>query len=128
MSRIARFARNAGSMGTVMTAIMAGFVIYVLIANPEGANARLLVPVLFLAFFAMYPLRGLLVDHLETTRRILTGMIILGGLAVFVLGRAPGKPLDQPEGQLGIVIYLGIYMGGYFWLLSDPRVGRGDDP
>lgn len=124
MSRLRRFCANAGAGGVVRASVIG--LIAVLIASGEladGSGYRV-VPILLGTFFASYPARHWMVDHVTLVRGLMNGAAVLAGIIVLVCKMAGVEKL--PGLSLAACAFLGGYMGLYFWLLSDPRIERYD--
>ena len=127
MNRVTRFAVNAGCVGTLMTAIVAGVVTYAVIARPGKSRWEIFVPTALSCFCAAFFLRNLLVDHFHISRWLLNGAVIVGAAGTFILRKSEPQLADSVVMTVAIGIYLGLYIGCYFWLLSDPRIERHTD-
>jgi hypothetical protein len=118
--RFTRFVKNAGGAGIIQILIMGIFFFFVLRKEIGSGQWLYTVPMMLIAFFATYPARNILVDHVGVTRVVMNALVVGTFVLLFVA---------MPEGErsrgrdLAIMAGVGLYMGAYFWLLSDERIG-----
>ena len=107
-----------------MSAFFAALVVYLMIARPDKGDWPIFVTAVLASFFAAYALRNLLVENFRISRWILNGAVILGAAAGFLLRKRAPELIESLEATLICGAFIGLYLGCYFWLLSDPRVER----
>jgi len=127
LNRFSRFARNVGWRGTIRSLFVAAFVVILGLAKPKEVELLLFAPIAVACFLVTYPIRNILVAHVRASE------IALGFVAIAIVGTSillgkvmPKVPREHPEILIALAAALGLYMGSYFWLHSDPRVERLD--
>lgn len=122
MNRLHRFTANAGTRGTLLTGAITVIVFFSLIQDIQQDQWKVTLPLLVAALGGTYAARDFLVRHLAIMRvamNVVAGAAILGGI---LLRREAGpEPWWLHAAMQGL---LGTYLGGYFWMFSDERVGR----
>lgn len=75
---------------------------------------------LILPIFLFFFIKEFLVEHSTWSSLIMNGIIIAWvGLVSFVIPRENFMTLP---GRIAVSLFLGIFLGVYFWLFSDPRI------
>jgi phosphatidylserine synthase len=122
MTRLRRFIQNAGFLGAGLNL----FVFIILLLLAQSALKRgdyIIVPIILGGLFGPYLIRAQLVEHARATQQLMN----LAWFALMALILAQFFTTIQLPSWTGIAIIatLALYIGVYFWLLSDRRIGRG---
>ncbi len=124
IDRFVRFARNAGFRGTARTLLVLAAFAVLLAREGTGGNRATLAAAAVIGVVLAYLGRELLLKSVRTTAIAMNAVLLLALVAAFA-GNRLLQMKEQPV-ALGLVVaaFLGLYLGSYFWLLSDPRVER----
>lgn len=120
MNRTARFFRNNGVVAAIQCAIVGIIVFYSIRKDIASGLWVITLPLVLAGFLAGYPIRNWLVDNVKLTR-ILMNSVAIGAVIILVLvGKLEG---EEPAAlRIGLSAGIGLYMGLYFWLMSDERI------
>ena len=120
MTRLKRFFDNAGWGGAVRIAIVLAFLPLVLKGDVATGRWPYTVAALICPFVLSYLLRDVLVEHVHAAREAMNATLI-----GFMIVTAVAKRL-VPAGELwpnvAAAVFIGGYVGCYFWLMSDLRI------
>jgi len=120
MGRLRRFAGNAGVQVLVQTGIVLLILVFAVWRDLQVGYWMYTVPVLLVALGASYFLRSLLVDNFRVVRIVMNVALVAAIIVLLVVGSLWGlKPLWL---RLLVAAFVGLYLGCYFWLLSDDRI------
>ena len=122
MQRLKRFVHNAGILGTTQTLAVCVLLCIVLWADAMTGRWIVTAPILLAALIAAYAIRNFLVENFIRVRRVMNLLVVVA-ISAYFLSR--GQPVPQTF-WLNATLSgcLGLYIGCYFWLLSDPRLAR----
>ena len=122
MQRLKRFVHNAGILGTAQTLAVCVLLCIVMWADAMTGRWIVTVPILLTALVAAYAIRDFLVENFIRVRRVMNVLVVVG-IGAYFLSR--GQPVPQSF-WLSAALFgcFGLYIGCYFWLLSDPRLAR----
>ena len=121
MNRFTRFANNAGAQGCLFSVIVAVIVSFGLKRDFRMGHWVVTVPILLGSLGLTYLIRSFLVENISVMRIVMNTVAVLGIATVVFLPKIAGpEPLWV---RATIVCLLGTYMGCYFWMLSDDRIG-----
>lgn len=118
MQRWRQLYKNAGKSGVAKTLIVGLIFLVIGFGNGESASAGILFVV---GLLAPRLLRKVMISHLSTSFAILRyfGMAIFG---LVLIGQSFKESLPEVALIHGLCGTIGLYLGLYFWLLSDPEV------
>jgi hypothetical protein len=120
MDRLTRFATNAGVQGCLFSGVVAIIVLFGMVRDFRLGHWVVTLPLLLAALSLTYTIRAFLVDNVSIMRVVMNFVAIAGIAAVAFLPKAVGpEPLWL---RVMVIGFLGIYMGCYFWMLSDDRI------
>lgn len=118
MTRWRQFLKNAGKGGVVRTVIVGALFLVIGFAKPEFYTAG----VAFLGMFLLPRLfRKGLVEHCNSVLRSLGYF----GWGLFLLGLGGDYLREQVDNKVLVHVLcavIGLYLGLYFWLMSDPEL------
>jgi len=121
MNRIQRFFLNAGIAGIIQV-LLVGIVLYFALRKDVGTGLWVLtIPSLIVSFAFGYMFRRQLVLHFRVTKIAMNVVAACALILLVVLGRPESEP---PALRVMLCCFIGLYVGLYFWLLSDPLIGR----
>ena len=123
MNRLTRFFSNTGAIAIAQCAIVGIILFFAMRKDVASGLWIITLPVLLVSFFAGYPVRNWLVDHLRLTRILMNSVAVAGMICVVVLRRLKGE--EPVAVRIALAAFIGLYMGLYFWLMSDQRITRG---
>ena len=120
MGRVHRFVSNAG----VQVILQAGLVLLILIIavwrDLQVGHWKYTVPVLLVSLAASYFFRNAMVANCEIARIVMNAVLVAAIIALLVVGTLCGlRPLWL---RMIVAGFIGLYLGSYFWLLSDARI------
>lgn len=120
MRRLKRYVVNAGVVGTLATLLMTVGVVFCIRKDVGTGLWVWTVPAFMGPALLIYFLRGVLVAHMEVAGPIIhyTAVVAAAG---FALSR-PFLPSDEAWFRISVAAFLGVFMGCYFWMTSDPRI------
>jgi len=120
MGRLRRFADNAGVQVLVQTGVVLLILVFAVWRDLQVGYWMYTVPVLLVALGASYFVRSLLVDNFRVVRIVMNVALVAAIIVLLVVGGLWGlKPLWL---RLSVAAFVGLYLGCYFWLLSDDRI------
>jgi hypothetical protein len=120
MKRLLHFLDNAGGRGCVLTLLVLASLGIVLRRDfAEGTWPWLLLPVLA-CFGIPYLFRDLLVAYAQKVQIGMKIALMAAVTAAVLIPRWDGR--EPMEFRVIFAVFLGSYLGCYFWLLSDSRV------
>jgi len=120
MGRLRRFADNAGVQVLVQTGVVLLILVFAVWRDLQVGYWMYTVPVLLVALGASYFVRSLLVDNFRVVRIVMNVALVAAIIVLLVVGGLWGlKPLWL---RLAVAAFVGLYLGCYFWLLSDDRI------
>lgn len=122
MQRLQRFVQNAGAMGVLQSVAVVIVMCIAIRYDLTMGHWVITLPVLLLAVLVAYVVRNVLVDHFGVMRWVMNGLAAAGIAVVVFSGGFSGSGSLWLRAALAGGI--GLYMGCYFFMLSDPRVGR----
>ena len=122
MQRLQRFVHNAGILGTAQTLAVCVLLCIVLWADAMTGRWIVTAPILLAALVAAYAIRNFLVENFTWVGRVMNVLVVVAITAYFLSG---GQPVPRSF-WLSAALFgcFGLYIGCYFWLLSDPRLAR----
>ena len=120
MARLSQFASNAGGVGCVQCILVSVMLFFFLRADVRNGIGHLTVPLVFVCFFVAYLSRDKLVDNVALVRVAMNSCLVVAVIATFAL--RDHVILPSPWDRIAGASSLSLYMGCYFWLLSDQRI------
>lgn len=121
MDRFQRFAHNAGTLGIIQTVIVA--IVFGLAALKDLSTGDWIftLPPLIGLFVLAYFVRGVLVNWRRVVQVSL--MIAFAAALITVIFFSPTTAAGEPLWwRVLLSSFVGLYMGCFFWLFSDPRI------
>ena len=120
MQRIQTLIRNAGISGVIRLIIVGVCLFWCYKKDLELGILHFTLAISLACFILLYPFRRLLVEHANVSKFLLNGYLI----AFVVIGVIFGKWMPNNEEWFRMLAdaLIFTYLGGYFWLLSDPDI------
>ena len=118
--RVGRMVANAGPLGTFQAALVTAFVLYWTYSRRDQGNALEAVILVAAGLTVPYFFRDQLVNNLTVVRRTMNLAVVGAIICGFVWQDDPAA--TEPAVQLGLVTTMALYIGCFFWLMSDQRV------
>jgi len=116
MERLKRFFRRAGYRSLLLI-ILVGFIIWYGIYINQW---YITIPAFGLMVLVTYLLRDFFVQHVTTVHKYMSYALI--GIAVIAFFTRQSAPREMMIFNLIFAIFIGGYVGIYFWTVSDERV------
>jgi hypothetical protein len=121
MKRVQRFIANAGAAGFARSLVVLIIIYFAMRKDFATGLWHFTFPCLILCFFLSFPFRHQLVLRFQVTRIALNVIAVIGFVILLFTGRHVSEPAYL---RILLSLFIGLYMGIYFWLLSDPMVSR----
>ncbi len=121
MSRFQRFRENVGTVSAIQIFLVALILILRLRYEFTIGLWKATLPCLLISFYVAYFSRHLLVEHFELTQRAL--LFTWGAMILAVLFVEVPDP-EPPKLRIAAATVMGLYIGVFFWVYSDPLIGR----
>jgi hypothetical protein len=121
MERIKQFQRNAGTMGALQTLAVIAFIFLFAVPRDIVTGQWIItVPILAVVLTVPYFARDFLVYNFNWLSWVMNACAVTGIIIAFLnRGQAQPEPLWLRATLAGCI---GLYIGCYFWMLSDPRL------
>lgn len=116
MERLKRFVSRAGYR-TFLLVILAGFVIWYGIYINQW---YITIPAFCLTVLVTYFLRDFFVQNVTSVHRYMNYALIAAAVIAFLIRQ--GAPQEMMIFNLIFAIFIGGYVGIYYWTISDERV------
>jgi len=121
LTRLALFRRNAGPVAIAQIAVIAILLFFAIRRDIIDGRWWLSLPAFAAAFAAPYLLRDWLVAHLRPALWTMNVIAVVAIVAVVTLD----APKPEPAWfRVSVATGMGLYLGCFFWTLSDWRVHR----
>ncbi len=120
MSRLKRFFRNAGALGIVQVLVLAFVLFFCLRRDYLAGTLFFTLTAMVGGFCVPYGFRHVLIRHAKVIARLMNVVALVGIVYALFLRVEPSD--ESIVLRTGLAAIMSLYMGCYFWLLSDERV------
>jgi hypothetical protein len=120
VERLRQFGRNAGVVGVIQTIAVFGLFAYSIRLMPTWDVRWPFLAIILGGWVLGYAVRNLLVNHVQKTGPLLSFAAygIVGSSLLYAKGLLPRAPYIP----FLLVCLTAVYMGCYFWMMSDSRI------
>lgn len=122
MNRIQHFLSNAGKLGTAQTVVVSLAVVALVAFSFKAGDIEFIVAAVLFAAGVAYAARGYLVDHVGFAQWLMNIAAVGTPITLFVFQ----EHLDVEKFwvRCSASAWATLYLGCYFWMLSDPSITR----
>lgn len=117
-----RFIQNAGAKNSFRCLAVLLVLGFALAKDFRTGLGMATLPVVVLGFFSPLAIRDWLIARFEVVRMVLNVFAVVCIVAVMAVPKPQG---EEPAAlRVAIAAVFSLYMGAYFWVLSDERIRR----
>jgi len=120
---LTRFFENAGGKNCIRFALVLIVLCFAVVKDLQTGLAVVTVPIIVAGLLLPCVVRSWLVDHFEVVRTVLNVVALLCIVAALVVPKQQG--VEPSALRIALAAVFSLYMGVYFWVLSDSRIRRG---
>ena len=122
MHALTRFVQNAGAANSGRFLLVMVILCFALAKDLKIGLIPITLPLALFGLLAPRLVRDWLIDHFETLKVIMNLLVILGVVVAAYIGKS--KSTEPESLRIGLCAVFSLYLGVYFWVLSDARIQR----
>ena len=122
MQTLIRFVSNAGAANSGRFLLVLVLLYFALSKDAKLGLIPITLPLTIIGLSGPRFIRDRLIDHFDLIKKIMNVLVIIGVLAAAYFGKS--KAPEPASLRIGLCAAFSLYIGIYFWVLSDPRIER----